>query len=95
MWHVNARACCIKQRGHPAPCSSPRRHTCKTTPSWQGNALSLTVRRGASAGSGGIVLQGMGSSARLLVPDVPICGVSLSWGVEGWSGLAGLLRLLG
>ncbi len=35
----------------------------------------LTVHRG-SAGGIGISLQAVGSTARLLVPDVPICGVS-------------------
>lgn len=39
----------------------------------QGNTLSLTVHRG-SAGGVGISLQAVGSTARLLVPDVPICG---------------------
>ncbi|KAI7836513.1 hypothetical protein COHA_009614 [Chlorella ohadii] len=39
----------------------------------QGTTLSLTVHRG-SAGGVGISLQAVGSTARLLVPDVPICG---------------------
>lgn len=42
----------------------------------QGNTLSVTVHRG-SAGGTGISLQAVGSTARLLVPDVPICGASL------------------
>lgn len=40
----------------------------------QGKPLSLTVHRSGPAG-GAISLQGAGSSAGLLVPDIPVCGV--------------------
>ncbi|KAL4855756.1 Embryogenesis-associated protein B8 [Chlorella vulgaris] len=40
----------------------------------QGRQLSLTVRRGSGAAANDIRFQGMGSTALLLVPDVPIYG---------------------
>ena len=53
----------------------PRVTALSIYPCAQGTTLSLTVHRG-SAGGVGISLQAVGSTARLLVPDVPICGVS-------------------
>lgn len=44
----------------------------------QGNTLSLTVRRGGADG-GSLSFEGVGSTARLLVPDVPICEASAAW----------------
>ncbi|KAI3423986.1 hypothetical protein D9Q98_009819 [Chlorella vulgaris] len=40
----------------------------------QGRQLSLTVRRGSGGAASDIRFQGIGSTALLLVPDVPICG---------------------
>jgi hypothetical protein len=44
----------------------------------QGRQLSLTVRRGSGGAASDIRFQGIGSTALLLVPDVPICGVSMT-----------------
>lgn len=45
-------------------------------PSSQGQTLSLTVRRGG----GGVSFEGVGSTARLLIPDVPVCEASACTG---------------
>lgn len=49
-------------------------------PAWQGNTLSLTVRRGGTTdGGAAVALEGVGSTARVLVPDVPVCEASVAY----------------
>lgn len=50
----------------------------------QGKPLSLTVHRSGPAGTI-ISLQGAGSSAGLLVPDIPVCGVGAVSCIEAGS----------
>ena len=59
----------------------------------QGNTLSLTVHRGSTGGIG-ISLQAVGSTARLLVPDVPICGVSVAYACMHAAARVGVAALL-